>query len=115
MEKEKIKLISVLRRIVRSAGYAAWVGRDPDAARFCVSQYNKVLARLSELEPNLKTLFPPLTENTSPEVVRMAARELAAYFEDEAPEPFVFKFGFACAPKRRRGRGRCMTSPIGCD
>jgi len=115
MEKEKIKLISVLRRIGRAAGYAAWVGRDQDAARFCVSQYNKVLARLSELEPNLKTLFPALAENTSPEVVRMAAREVAAYFEDEAPEPFVFKFGFACAPKRWRGRSRCITSPIVCD
>ena len=114
MEKEKIKLISVLRRIGRSAGYAAWVGGDPDAARFCVLQYNKVLARLGDLEPNLKTLFPSLAENTSPEVVRMAARELAAYFEDEAPEPFVFKFGFACAPKRWRARGRCITSPI-CD
>jgi len=115
MEKEKIKLINVLRRIGRAAGYAAWVGRDQDAARFCVSQYNKVLARLSELEPNLKTLFPALAENTSPEVVRMAAREVAAYFEDEAPEPFVFKFGFACAPKSWRGRSRCITSPIVCD
>ena len=113
MEKEKVKLISVLRRIARSAGYAAWVGREPDAARFCVSQYNKVLARLTEMEPNLKTLFPALPEDTSPEVVRMAARELAAYFEDEAPEPVVFKFAFGRAPNRWRARGRCI--PIRCD
>ena len=115
MEKEKLKLISVLRRIARSAGYAAWVKREPDAARFCVTQYNKVLAGLIEIEPNLQTVFPALREDTSPEVVRLAARELAAYFEDEAPEPFVFKFGITCAPKRWRGRNRCMTLPIGCD
>jgi hypothetical protein len=115
MEKEKIKLISVLRRIARAAGYAAWVGREPDAARFCVSQYNKVLARLVEIEPNLRTLFPPLADDTSPEVVRMAARELAAYFEDEAPEPYVFKFAFRCAPGRSRARRQCVTVPICCD
>jgi hypothetical protein len=115
MEKEKTKLISVLRRIARSAGYAAWVKRETDAARFCVSQYNKVLGRLSEIEPNLKTLFPPLADETSPEVVRMAARELAAYFEDEAPDPFVFKFGFSCAPRYRRSRSRCVTVPVYCD
>ena len=117
MERDKIKLLSVLRRIARAAGYAAWVKREPDAARFCVSQYNKVLAGLTEIEPNLKTLFPPLTEDTSPEVVRMAARELGAYFEDEAPEPFAFKFGFACAPRRGhgRGRGRYVTMPLSCD
>ena len=108
MDREKIKLISVLRRIARAAGYAAWVKREPDAARFCVTQYNKVLARLSELEPNLRTLFTPLAEETSPEVVRLAAREVAAYFEDEAPEAPVFKFAFGCRPGRWRARGRCV-------
>ncbi len=115
MEKEKMKLISVLRRIARSAGYAAWVKREPEAARFCVSQYNKVLARLSEIEPNLKTVFPALADDISPEVVRIAARELGAYFEDESPEAVVFKFGFNCAPRHRRARARCITVPVGCD
>ena len=48
-DREIAKLINVLRRIARAASYAAWT-RDVDAARFCVLQYNKVLARLSELE-----------------------------------------------------------------
>jgi len=47
MEKETVKLINVLRRIARSARYAASVKSDPETARFCVTQYNKVLARLS--------------------------------------------------------------------
>src|SRR5262249_745276 len=115
MEKEKVKLVNVLRRIARAAGYAAWVRREPDAARFCVAQYNKVLARLAALEPNLKSLFTPLPEAASPEIVRVAARELAAYFEDEAPEPHTFKFAFGCGPRRWRRRGHRVSVPIHCD
>ena len=65
MEKETVKLLNVLRRIARAAGYAAWVKSDPEAARFCVSQYNKVLARLTELESALKPLFTPLALRTT--------------------------------------------------
>lgn len=112
MEKETVKLINVLRRIARGANYAAWAKAEPDAVRFCVSQYNKVLTRLAELEPDLKTLFTPLPENASADIVRIAARELAAYFEDEAPEPYVFRFGFGCGPGRLRGRARRGCGPI---
>jgi hypothetical protein len=83
-DREIAKLMNVLRRIARAASNAAW-SRDPDAARFCAVQYNKVLARVSELEPAVATLFTPLVENASPGVTRIAAHELAAYFEDEAP------------------------------
>ena len=48
-DREIIKLVNVLRRIVRAAGYAAWNNAKPDAARFCALQYNKVLARMEEL------------------------------------------------------------------
>lgn len=115
MENERVKLLNVLRRIARAAGYAAWVKREPEAARFCVAQYNKVLARLTELEPNLGGLFTSLADGTSPEVVRMAARELGAYFEDEAPESQVFKFAFGCGPRRWRARSHRITMPIHCD
>jgi len=40
---------------------------------------------------------------------------LAAYFEDEAPEPNDFNFAFRCGPKRWRARGRWVTVPIHCD
>ncbi len=85
MEKDReiLKLINVLRRIARGADYAAWQPQRSDAAAFCVTQYNKVLARLTEIEPAVAPLFTPLPEGTSPMVTRMAARELAAYFEDE--------------------------------
>ena len=76
------KLINVLRRIARAAGHAAW-SRDPDAARFCALQYNKVLARVSELEPAAARLITTLSENASADVTKIAAYELAAYFEDE--------------------------------
>ena len=92
-DREIRKLTNVLRRIARAAGHAAW-SRDADAARFCVLQYNKVFARLSELEPAVSPLFTALSENASAEVTRMAAQELAAYFEDEASESFAGFAGF---------------------
>ena len=115
MEKEKVKLLNVLRRIARAAGYAAWVKREPEAISFCVGQYNKVLARLGELAPDLTRLFTPLAADTSPEIVRIAAREVAAYFEDEAPADPVFKFAFGCGSRRSRARARCVTVPLHCD
>ena len=105
MEKETVKLLNVLRRIARTAGYTAWVKSEPDAVRFCVSQYNKVLARLTELEPSLTPLFTPLAEDASAEVTRIAARELLAYFEADEPE-FSWAhnkgFAFGCRPHRSR-------------
>jgi hypothetical protein len=92
MEQETVKLLNVLRRIARAAGYAAWTKATPDATQFCVAQYNRVLARLTELEPAIKTLFTPLGDSASPEVVRIAAKELLAYFEADEPD-FVREFG----------------------
>ena len=108
MEQETVKLLNVLRRIARAAGYAGWTKAGPDATQFCVAQYNRVLARLGELEPAVKPLFTSLTESTSPEVTRMAARELLAYFESDEPEfPFARGFYFR-GWGRRKWRGRCV-------
>jgi hypothetical protein len=78
------KLVNVLRRIGRSAGYAAVNAGDPGAIRFCVNQYNKVLSRFLELEPSIAGLFTLLPESSAAEVIQLAAGELAAYFEDES-------------------------------
>ncbi len=88
MEKEReiLKLNSVLRRITRAAAYLAWSHSQPDAVAFCATQYNKVLARLGELEPAIVTLFTPVAETASADVIRLAARETLAYFEDETPK-----------------------------
>ena len=107
MEQETVKLLNVLRRIARAAGYAAWSNAGPDATQFCAAQYNRVLTRLSELEPSVKPLFAPLNESASPEVIRMASRDLLAYFEVDEPE-VVHHFGRAfeirCKPRMRRMR-----------
>jgi hypothetical protein len=116
MEQETVKLLNVLRRIARAAGYAAWTKAGADATEFCVAQYNRVLARLSELEPAVKPLFTPLSESASAEVIRIAARELLAYFEADEPE-FDFGFGrgfrFGCGP--RRTRVKCVPISVTCD
>lgn len=116
MEKETVKLLNVLRRIARAAGYAEWAKAGPDATQFCVAQYNRVLARLAELEPAIKRLFTPLSESASPEVTRIAARELLAYFEADEPE-FVRQFGKGfyfrgCRPRRKRVR--CVPLIVNC-
>jgi hypothetical protein len=120
MEQETVKLLNVLRRIARAAGYASWTKSGADATQFCVSQYNRVLARLTELEPAIKPLFTPLSESASPEVTRIAARELLAYFEADEPEfGRGFRHGFGrgfyvgCGP--RRVRGRCVPIVAGCE
>ena len=50
-EKEMAKLVNVLRRTARMALQSEWTGSSQDAARFCAEQYNRVLARLRELDP----------------------------------------------------------------
>ena len=108
MENETVKLVNVLRRIARSAAYSAWMRSDLETARFCAAQYNRVLRRLSELQPNLQNLFSQLTEDTSPEVTRIASRELIAYFEDEVGESQAWAFGWRRAP-------RVIRVPLRCD
>ena len=113
MEKETVKLLNVLRRIARAAGYAAWTKSGVEATQFCVAQYNRVLARLTELEPAVKPLFTPLSESASAEVIRIATKELLAYFEADEPE-FAQGFYFGCRP-RRRARVRCVPISVGCE
>lgn len=83
-DQELKKLTNVLRRIARAAHYAASSRAEPDAARFCAAQYNRVLKRVTELEPAVAAVFTPLPEAAAPEVIAMASRELTAFFEDDA-------------------------------
>ncbi len=116
MEQETVKLLNVLRRIARAAGYAAWSKAGPDATQFCVAQYNRVLARLSELEPSVKPLFASLNDLASAEVIRIATRDLLAYFEADEPESvksFGGAFEIRCKPRMRRVR--CVPITVRCD
>ena len=95
--KELVKLVNVLRQTARTAQQAAWTGGDAGAAGHCIEQYNRVLARLKELDATVGGLFQPLAAGSSLTVVAMACRQLAAYYADEvgdrpggwtAPPPF---------------------------
>ena len=114
MEQETVKLLNVLRRIARAAGYAGWTKTGADATQFCVAQYNRVLTRLSELEPSVKPLFTPLSESASAEVVRIAARELLAYFEADEPE-FAFGRGFYFGCRPRKMSVKCVPLNVTCE
>ena len=98
-EKELAKLINVLRRTARMAIQAEWTGGKEDAAAFCVDQYNRVLARLKEIDPGISTIFEPLPAGSSFSVVAVASRQLGAYYEDEVGhgrrfEPGVHAYTF---------------------
>ena len=82
-EKELVKLINVLRRTGRMALQSEWTGGKEDAAAFCTDQYNRVLARLKEMDPGVGVIFEPLPAGSSLTVVSMASRQLGAYYEDE--------------------------------
>ena len=100
-EKELFKLINVLRRTGRMALQSEWTGGKEDAAAFCTDQYNRVLARLKELDPGVGVIFEPLPPGSSLTVVAMASRQLAAYYEDELgpAKGFGRGAGFAFDPK----------------
>jgi hypothetical protein len=104
-EQEIKKLINVLHRIARSAGYVAWNNSAQDAAAFCVKQYNAVLARLTEIEPQVAYAFAPLAEAASPQVTRIAARELGAYFEGDANTERETHHRGGCGRTRRMRHG----------
>jgi hypothetical protein len=110
-EQEVAKLVNVLHRIARAAAFTSWIKREDDAVKFCVAQYNRVLLRLKELEPAIVSLYGELNEDASPQVTRMAAHDLAAYFEDELPKHKEghgrqhcrpHRFAFAWSPMHRR-------------
>ena len=82
-DQEVKKLTNVLRRTARMALQSEWTGSSADAARFCVEQYNRVLARLKEMDAGVGAVFEPLAADSSLTVAAMACRQLAAYYEDE--------------------------------
>ena len=100
-EKELLKLVNVLRRTSRMALQSEWTGGKEDAASFCTEQYNRVLARLKEIDPGIGTVFDPLPAGSSLTVVAMAARQLAAYYEDELgpAKHYGRPYGFAFDPR----------------
>ena len=104
-EKELVKLINVLRRTGRMALQSEWTGGKEDAAAFCTDQYNRVLARLMEMDPGISTVFEPLPSPSSLTVVAMASRQLAAYYEDELGPTKGFgagKFDFVFDPQKQK-------------
>jgi len=54
-----------------------------DAVQESLSQYNKILARLGEIDPDIKNVFEPLAEGSSLMTVAMACRQIVSYYEDE--------------------------------
>jgi hypothetical protein len=101
MEREKAqeirKLVNVLRRTARLAAQASWgwacsAQAQEQTAKYSAEQYNRIFDRLKGLDPSVGTIFSRLPEDARLEVVAMACRQLAAYYEEEL-EPAEEKEG----------------------
>ena len=105
-DKELAKLVNVLRRTSRMALQAEWTGGNESAAAYCTDQYNRVLARLKELDPGVSAVFEPLAAGSSLVVVAMASRQLAAYYEDEvgssSSRGYAYGRAYAFDPRKFR-------------
>jgi hypothetical protein len=82
-EQELKKLVNVLHRTAGSATRIQWMNAGENEARFAVAQFNKILARLGELDPDIKNVFGPLAEDSSLITVALACRQVVSYYEDE--------------------------------
>ena len=102
MEKEKeiSGLVRVLRQIAFAEKFSGFINKNEDLSEFNLQQFNRILARLKELEPSIENLFVELNEGVSSKIIRMAAREVAEYFEEE-PEPRRHHRHFGRCRKRR--------------
>jgi hypothetical protein len=115
-EQEIAKLVNVLRRTSRMALQSEWTGGAADTAAFCVEQYNRVLARLKEIDGSNVVIFEPLAEGSSLTVAAMACRQLAAFYEDEVPrQSWDRKWAKICLSltpdlSKNFGRSRRVTS-----
>lgn len=83
MKRDIKKLDAVLRQIAHDAGHALLCRGDPDVARFCAAQYNRIYARLSELDPELTAPFGPLSDDATAGEIRIVARALSAYIKEK--------------------------------
>lgn len=82
-EQELTKLVNVLRQTARVAMQPDWSENGQETAGYCVAQYNRILARLQEMDATVSTIFEPLPEESSLQITALACRQLAAYFTDE--------------------------------
>jgi hypothetical protein len=96
-EKELLKLVNVLRQTARTAMHSELIGDDRGAATFCAEKYNRVLARLKQIDENVSTVFEPLAADSSLTVTAMACRQLSAYYEDELGPSAKFRRAYGVA------------------
>lgn len=101
-EQEISRLVNVLRQTARMAMQSEWTGGASDTAGYCAEQYNRVLARLKELEPGILRVFEPIPADSSLTVAAMACRQLGAYFEPEGGRRFG---GWGGGHRRHPGHG----------
>ncbi|HEY6331860.1 MAG TPA: hypothetical protein VI756_21210 [Blastocatellia bacterium] len=81
---EAARLRNVIHVTAKMAvGLTRW-GADKEAVAFCVAQYNRILARLKELNPQFAPFFQAIPADSSANVAAIACRLLAGYFDSSS-------------------------------
>jgi hypothetical protein len=112
-EQELKKLLNVLHRTARSAVRVQWMNAGESEARYAVAQFNKVLARLTELDSSLKNIFDPIPPDASLTTVAIACRQVVSYYEDEVRfEPGAWGFGLGGGVDAGPFRAFCGSKPF---
>lgn len=93
MKRELQRLAAVLRQIAYDAGCTLLGRGSRDSIRQCTAQYNRIHARITELDPDIAALFGPLPDHATAGQVRIAARALAAYIREQAVEEREYAWG----------------------
>jgi hypothetical protein len=83
VQGETARLVNLLRQTARMSLQAEGTVAERDTAAFCANQYNRILARLQQIDEAVSKVFVPLAAESSLRVAAMACRQLAAYYEDE--------------------------------
>ncbi len=79
----------VLAQLVNDAGFALITDADAAVQAHCVRQYNRVLARVRALEPDIAAPFEPLDGHAGAGAVRMRARDLLMALRESRPRHWM--------------------------
>jgi hypothetical protein len=85
-----------VQQLERDAGYAIICEEDVLVVEGCIRNYNALYDDLKTLDASLVDRFSSLPDETSPGVVRLAARDLFVTLSDAMRTPPRDPFGLLC-------------------
>jgi hypothetical protein len=97
------KLVTILRRMARTARHNQWMGASEEADQYSVDQFNRILERFKAVDSSgAHEVFAPLPAGSSWTSLSSACQDVIACYEPESAEG-----------QKRQWRGFCNETPHG--